>query len=167
MGKAAERTGGVDWAGRITSWSETVHLWSVSLAHSVHAGLWLLWLCASQLHFSNKESVLWHCLLDDWKDIWPVQFPQSAFWHSSLMWSCVKSSSCLTSFSRTTWVCRYQDFNDRDDGFLDGSGISQTICKQSALNSRHITMPAPHHSIFISPDSFSDAKPTILKHWWQ
>ena len=33
-------------------------------------------------------------------------------------------------------------------GFWDGSGISWTICKQSAPHSRPITMPTPHHSTF-------------------
>jgi len=33
-------------------------------------------------------------------------------------------------------------------GFWDGSGISWTICKQSAPRSRQITTPTPHHSIF-------------------
>jgi len=33
-------------------------------------------------------------------------------------------------------------------GFGDGSGISWTICKQSAPRSRLITTPTPHHSIF-------------------
>ena len=32
--------------------------------------------------------------------------------------------------------------------FWDGSGISWTICKQSAPRSRQITTPAAHHSIF-------------------
>ena len=32
--------------------------------------------------------------------------------------------------------------------YLDGSGISWTICKQSASRSREITTPTPHHSIF-------------------
>jgi len=32
--------------------------------------------------------------------------------------------------------------------FWDGSGISWTICKQSASRSRQITSPAPHRSIF-------------------
>ena len=54
-------------------------------------------------------------------------------------------------FSRTTQVSRYQkgktslDLNEaRDDGV---SGISWTICKQSAPCSRHVTTPTPHHSI--------------------
>jgi len=33
-------------------------------------------------------------------------------------------------------------------GFGDGSGISWTICKQSALRSRQMTTPTPHHPIF-------------------
>ena len=33
-------------------------------------------------------------------------------------------------------------------GVWDGSGISWTICKQSAPRSRQITTPTPHHSIF-------------------
>ena len=33
-------------------------------------------------------------------------------------------------------------------GLRDGSGISWTICKQSAPCSRQITTPTPHHSIF-------------------
>jgi len=59
-------------------------------------------------------------------------------------------------FSRTTWVSRYGkgktslDLNEaRGDGVWDGSGISWTICKQSAPRSRQITMPAPHHSVFL------------------
>ena len=34
-------------------------------------------------------------------------------------------------------------------GFRDGSGISWTICKQSAPRSRQITTSTPHHSIFL------------------
>jgi len=33
-------------------------------------------------------------------------------------------------------------------GFWDGTGISWTICKQSAPRSRQITTPTPYHSIF-------------------
>ena len=39
-------------------------------------------------------------------------------------------------------------------GVWDGSGISWTICKQSAPHSRQITTPAPHHSIFTGPMLF-------------
>jgi len=58
-------------------------------------------------------------------------------------------------FSRTAWVSQHQigktslDLNEaRDDGVLGCSGISWTICKQSAPRSRQITTPPPHHSIF-------------------
>ena len=51
-------------------------------------------------------------------------------------------------FSRTTWVSQYQkakislDLNEvRNDGVLGCSGISWTICKQSAPHSRQITTP--------------------------
>ena len=36
----------------------------------------------------------------------------------------------------------------RDDGVLGCSGISWTICKQSAPRSRQITTPIPNHSVF-------------------
>jgi len=59
-------------------------------------------------------------------------------------------------FCRTIWVSRYQkgktslDLNKaRDDGVSGCSGISWTICKQSAPRSRQITTPTPHQSIFI------------------
>jgi len=59
-------------------------------------------------------------------------------------------------FSRTTWASRNQkgkknslDLNEaRNDGVLGYSGISWTICKQSAPRSRQTTTPTPHHSIF-------------------
>jgi len=58
-------------------------------------------------------------------------------------------------FSSTTLISRYQkgktslDLNDaRGDGVLGCSGISWTICKQSALRCRQITTPTPHDSIF-------------------
>ena len=58
-------------------------------------------------------------------------------------------------FSRTTQASRYQkdrtslDLNEtRDDGVLECSGISWTVCKQSAPRSRQINTPTPHRSIF-------------------
>jgi len=39
---------------------------------------------------------------------------------------------------------------------VSGSGISSAICK-SALRSRHITTPAPHHSVFYRPDALPAA----------
>jgi len=59
-------------------------------------------------------------------------------------------------FSRTTWISRYQTSKTslnlheaRDVGVLGCSGISWTICKQSASRSRQITTSTPHRSIFI------------------
>jgi len=59
-------------------------------------------------------------------------------------------------FSQTTWVSQYQkgktslDLNEaRDDGVYGCSGISWTICKQSAPLCRQITTPTPRHSVLI------------------
>jgi len=74
-------------------------------------------------------------------------------------------------FSRTTWVIWYEkgktslDLNEaRDNEVLGCSGISWTICKQSATRSRQITTTTPHHSIFYRPDALPDAQPTVSKH---
>ena len=71
--------------------------------------------------------------------------------------------------SRTTRVSRYQkvktslDFTEARDKQVSGSGIRWAICK-SAPRSRHITMPAPDHSVFYRPDALPAAKPTASKH---
>jgi len=52
-------------------------------------------------------------------------------------------------------------------GFWDSSGISWTICKQSAPHSRQITTPTPHHSVVYRPDALPDAQPTASKDWRQ
>jgi len=49
---------------------------------------------------------------------------------------------------------------------VSSSGISWAICK-SAPWLRHITMPAPHHSVFYRPDVLPAAQPTASKHWRQ
>jgi len=55
-------------------------------------------------------------------------------------------------------------------GFWGGSGISWTICKQSAPRSRQITTPTPHHSIFIgrmlflTPNQQCQSRPCSLQH---
>jgi len=46
---------------------------------------------------------------------------------------------------------------------VSGSGISWAICK-SASRSRQITMPAPHYSVFYSPDALPAAQPRASKH---
>jgi len=58
-------------------------------------------------------------------------------------------------FSRTTLISQYKksktslDLDEaRDDGVLGCSGISWTICKQSAPRSKQITTSTPRHSIF-------------------
>jgi len=57
------------------------------------------------------------------------------------------------------WILLNQDT-------VSGSGISWAICK-SASRSRQITIPAPHHSVFYSPDALHAARPTVSKHWRQ
>jgi len=47
---------------------------------------------------------------------------------------------------------------------LGCSGISWTICKQSAARFRQITAPTPNHSIFYRPDALLNAQPTVSKH---
>ena len=47
---------------------------------------------------------------------------------------------------------------------VSGSGVSWAICK-SALRSRQIIMPAPHHSVFYRPDAVPATQPTASKHW--
>ena len=66
---------------------------------------------------------------------------------------CVLLHPFNSLFSRTTWVSRYQkgktslDLNEtRDYGVLGCSGISWTICKQSAPCSRQITTPTHTHT---------------------
>ena len=49
---------------------------------------------------------------------------------------------------------------------VSGNGIRWAIFK-SALRSRQITTPAPHHSVFYRPDALPAAKPTVSKHWRQ
>ena len=58
-------------------------------------------------------------------------------------------------FSRTTWLSRYQkgktslDLNEaRYYGDCDGSGVSWTICKQSASHSKQKRTPTPDHLSF-------------------
>ena len=49
-------------------------------------------------------------------------------------------------------------------GFWDGSGISWTICKQSAPRFRQITTPTHHYSVFYRPDTLPDTQPAASKH---
>ena len=58
---------------------------------------------------------------------------------------------------KTIWILLKQET-------VCGSGISWAICK-SAPNSRQITTPAPHHSVFYRPDAFPATQPKASKHW--
>ena len=60
---------------------------------------------------------------------------------------------------KPTWILLKQET-------VSGSGISWAICK-SAPRSRHITTPAPHHSVFYRPDALPATQPTASKHWNQ
>jgi len=71
-------------------------------------------------------------------------------------------------FSRTIWVSRYQKckpvwikMRHEMMRFSDGSGISWTICKQSAPRSRQITTPTPHHSNFYRPAALPLSSPAM------
>ena len=55
--------------------------------------------------------------------------------------------------SGTTRVSRYQNLKQET---VSGSGISWAICK-SAPRFRQITTPAPHHSVFYTPDALPAA----------
>jgi len=54
-------------------------------------------------------------------------------------------------------------YEARDDGVLGCSGISWTICKQSAPCFREITTPSLYHSISYRLDGLPDAQPTASK----
>ena len=96
------------------------------------------------------------------------------------VWTCTTNSSHPLNgllwfnslFSRTAWVSRYQkgktslDLNEvRHGGVWGCSGISWTICKQSAPRSRQTTTPTRRHSIFYRPGVLPDAQPTVSEHW--
>jgi len=74
--------------------------------------------------------------------------------------------------SSTSWVSRYQTgktsevLNEaREDGVLGSSGISWTICKQSAPCCRQTTTRPSLN--FNRPDALPDAQPTVSEHWRQ
>ena len=48
---------------------------------------------------------------------------------------------------------------------MSDSGISWAMWKKSVPHPRQLTAPAPHHSVFYSPDALPVAQPTVLKHW--
>jgi len=84
--------------------------------------------------------------------------------------------TALLILSGTTWVSWYQKSKTSLDlleqEIMSGSGISWVICK-SAPSCRQITMPAPHHSVFISRMPFlppnqqhQSTEGTWMDYWW-
>ena len=66
-------------------------------------------------------------------------------------------------FSRTIWVSRYKKGKTRLTGFWGGSGISWTICKQSASHSRYKHTNTSSLN-FYRPAALPDEQPTVSKH---
>ena len=120
--------------------------------------LWCTW-CLIPHHWTlykkTEQPWLSENRADMWKDCvyWNVRSGMLNLLFSDLKLLLVHPFNGL--FSRTTWVSLFQkgktslDFKMMQEmtGFGDGSGISRTICKQSAA--RQITTPTPHHSICV------------------
>jgi len=76
-------------------------------------------------------------------------------------------TSLKASFSRTTWVSRYQkgktSLHINEARFWYGSGIRWTVCKQCAPRFRQITTSTPHQSSlnFYRPHALPDAQTTV------
>ena len=66
------------------------------------------------------------------------------------------TSHAGTTKVKSVWILLKQET-------VSCSGISWAICK-SALCSRQITMPAPHHSVFYRPDALPATQPTASNH---
>ena len=73
----------------------------------------------------------------------------------------------------TIWVNQHRkgktnlDFNEASDDGIAVASAGPYVCKSLVPHSSHVTMPAPHHSIFYMPDALPDAQPTVSVHWWQ
>ena len=75
------------------------------------------------------------------KPIW-ILLKQETVGGSGISWAIVQVCNSLQRDN-------HANLNEaRDDGVSGCSGISWTICKQSAPHFRQITTPTPHHSIF-------------------
>ena len=112
----------------------------------IYTGFWRRW----QLFGKHNLFTVIHSIINMSLQIWQL-FPHQL----STPWTILLLHPFNGLFSRTTCVSRYQkgitslDLNEaRDDGVLGCSGISWTICKQSAPRSRQITTPTPHQSMF-------------------
>ena len=135
-----------------------------------------VWYCSTFLFSLDKlvmPSVLWRCWLGGRKSIRPVKIeswvcfclPATSYWigekdhHYSYVTSRYMYKLLLHPFnglfSSTIEISRHQRNKNslylkeaRDDEVLGCSGISWTICKQSAPRSRQITTATPQNSIF-------------------
>ena len=80
-------------------------------------------------------------------------------------------TSLKASFSRTTWVSRYQkgktSLHINEARFWYGSGIRWTVCKQCAPRFRQITTSTSHQSSlnFYRPHALPDAQTTVSEQW--
>ena len=131
---------------------DRVHL-SVSIYVEVHVqsspNFWsMLLLTVAQ---SSSGGVIIHYVLPVlWMTSYLHNVQKQATWKDYYY-----ATSVQRPLSRTTWLSRYQKGKTslhlnkaRDDGVLGCSGISWTVCKQCAPNSRQIITPTPHHSLY-------------------
>jgi len=119
--------------------------------------------------------------VDNLANFWPV-IPIFSHMHLAVIcqhrdnWTSNQTRNATNAFnglfSRTTCISQYQkgktslDLNEaRDDEVLECSGISWTVCKQSAPRSRQITTPTPRHWFFYRPDALPDTQPAVSQHW--
>ena len=68
----------------------------------------------------------------------------------------------LPGWAGTRKVKTNLDFTEEET--VSSSGISWAVCK-SAPQTRQLTTPAPHCSVFFTPDALPAARPTASKHW--
>jgi len=150
--------------------------WSAQLHAAVSARcvrLFPVWTVVESVSSTARKVAAYPSLVlaEQQHDLIAVDFSRNScfiFFSQHLMFTADISSGL---FSRTTWVSWYQkgktslDLNEardtRDDGVWGCSGISWTICKQSAPRSRQITTPTPHRSIFTD----QRPSPAVSKHW--
>ena len=94
-------------------------------------------------------------------DSWPLSF-FSRLYHTHTHTRLTALCPGLPGWAGTrkvkpVWILLEQEI-------VSGSCISWAICKP-APQSRQITTPAPHHSVFYRPDALPAAQPTVSKHW--
>jgi len=90
-----------------------------------------------------------------WNEGWSHYLGKWLMQQHTPVWPCrnVVQHTFFASFSRTTWLSRYQKLRTfwilmKQKRWWGGRGIKWTICTSVAPWSRQITIPALHHSIF-------------------